>query len=88
MMRKFHSACMIFLLIGFCAMLIFCKKDTTSEEEVDQMAEKNGMKEEPKMNIQKQTFGQMPDGSEVLLFTLTNATGLEAKVMTYGATLV
>ena len=33
-------------------------------------------------------FGQTPDGAEVLLFTLTNAAGLEAKVMTYGATLV
>ncbi len=30
----------------------------------------------------------MPDGTEVFLFTLTNAAGLEAKVMTYGATLV
>ena len=38
--------------------------------------------------VTRSTFGQMPDGTEVLLFTLANAAGLEAKVMTYGATLV
>ena len=41
-----------------------------------------------KPTVEKSTFGKMPDGTEVLLFTLTNAAGLEAKVMTYGATLV
>jgi len=34
----------------------------------------------------KSPFGQMPDGTVVDLYTLTNSHGLEVKVMTYGAT--
>jgi aldose 1-epimerase len=33
-------------------------------------------------------FGSMPDGSPVKLFTMTNAAGMEVRVMTYGAILV
>jgi len=47
-------------------------------------AEKDG--ERP--TVARSVFGQMPDGAEVHLFTLANAAGLEARVMTYGATLV
>jgi len=39
------------------------------------------------MSVQKNPFGQMPDGTEVDLYTLTNANGLKATIMTYGATL-
>ncbi len=38
--------------------------------------------------IQKSTYGALPDGTQVDLYTLTNAHGLEAKIMTYGATLI
>ncbi len=41
-----------------------------------------------KMDIRKQSFGRLPDGSEVEVFTLTNSHGLKARIMTYGATLV
>src|SRR5260370_30447290 len=34
------------------------------------------------------TFGTMPDGARVDLFTLTNAHGLEVRVITYGAVIV
>ncbi|MEO0445446.1 MAG: galactose-1-epimerase, partial [Verrucomicrobiota bacterium] len=34
------------------------------------------------------SFGAMPDGSEVKLFTLTNKSGMVAKVTEYGAILV
>ncbi len=37
--------------------------------------------------VDKQVYGKMPDGTEVDLYTLTNANGIEAKVMTLGATL-
>jgi len=37
--------------------------------------------------VEESTFGQMPDGTRVDLYTLTNAHGLEVKVMTFGATL-
>ncbi|MGQ9672785.1 MAG: aldose epimerase family protein [Candidatus Aminicenantales bacterium] len=46
------------------------------------------MKGITKMDIQKQTFGHLPDGSEVEIYILTNSHGLKAKIMTYGATLV
>ena len=39
------------------------------------------------MSIERESFGKMPDGEEVELFTLTNRNGLRAKIMTYGATL-
>jgi len=37
--------------------------------------------------ISVETFGQMPDGREVKIFTLKNANGMIAKVTEYGATL-
>ncbi len=40
------------------------------------------------MDIQKEIFGRLPDGTAVDLFTLTNGKGIKAKLMTYGATLV
>lgn len=39
------------------------------------------------MSVQKKPFGQMPDGTEVDLYTLTNANGLKATITTYGAML-
>ncbi len=41
-----------------------------------------------RMDIQKQPFGKLADGSEVEIYALTNSHGLRAKIMTYGATLV
>ena len=38
--------------------------------------------------VRREVFGKLPDGSEVHLYTLSNGRGLEARVMTYGATLV
>ncbi|WP_341938521.1 galactose-1-epimerase [Marinimicrobium sp. C2-29] len=34
--------------------------------------------------INKQSFGELPDGGEVTLFTLNNGQGMEAKLMNYG----
>jgi len=39
------------------------------------------------MRIDHQMLGRTPDGTEVEQFTLTNAAGLGASIMTYGATL-
>jgi len=41
----------------------------------------------PAPTVTKTLFGRLPDGTEVDLVTLTNSHGLEAQVMTYGATL-
>jgi aldose 1-epimerase len=37
--------------------------------------------------IQKQPFGKTPDGREVFLYTLTNASGMEVKITNYGGTI-
>jgi aldose 1-epimerase len=43
---------------------------------------------EETMKIRKEHFGRLADGATVDIFTLTNAHGLQARVMTYGAILV
>jgi len=45
-------------------------------------------KEESKMSIRKESFGQTPDGEQVDLYKLTNAHGLRARITNYGAILV
>jgi aldose 1-epimerase len=40
------------------------------------------------MNSTREPFGKLPDGTAVELFTLTNAKGVNARLMTYGAILV
>ena len=40
---------------------------------------------QPLKRLEEREFGKMPDGTAVKLFTLRNAKGLSAKVMTYGA---
>ncbi len=57
-----------------------CKEETAPEEEQ--------METKALVDIQKQGFGQLPDGKNVDLYVLTNASGVKASVMTYGATLV
>jgi aldose 1-epimerase len=46
------------------------------------------MKAEAMQRIQKQPFGKTADGQAVDLYTLTNANGLEAKIITYGGIVV
>jgi aldose 1-epimerase len=40
------------------------------------------------MDVRKEAFSKTPDGREVELYTLTNANGLRAKIITYGAIVV
>ncbi|MDH4196928.1 MAG: galactose mutarotase, partial [Candidatus Aminicenantes bacterium] len=45
-------------------------------------------KGETSMFVKKDPFGALPDGTAVEIYTLTNDRGIEARLMTYGATLV
>ena len=40
------------------------------------------------MDVKKEAFGRLADGTAVDIYTLTNKAGIEARVMTYGAILV
>ncbi len=40
------------------------------------------------INIAEETFGVLPSGEHVMLYTMKNANGMQASVMNYGATLV
>ena len=42
----------------------------------------------PRVAITREIFGSLPDGTPVDIYSLKNEAGLEARVMTYGATLV
>jgi aldose 1-epimerase len=48
-------------------------------------ANKQGKKKEP---VMKEAFGKTAEGTPVDLYTLTNKSGMTAKIMTYGATLI
>jgi aldose 1-epimerase len=64
------------ILAGFFS----CNSEKTASKE-----QKEGT---AKMDIQQQSFGRLANSTEVEIFTLTNSSGLRARVMTYGATLV
>ncbi|MDH7598348.1 MAG: aldose epimerase family protein [Sedimentisphaerales bacterium] len=51
---------------------------------------KESFKKEGKvgMDIKKSVFGKTPDGRQVDLYTLTNSKGIEARIMTFGGTVV
>lgn len=38
--------------------------------------------------IRKESFGKMPDGADVEIYTLSNKNGIEARIMTYGGIIV
>src|SRR5471030_3137559 len=40
------------------------------------------------IDVKKQAYGNMPDGSPVELYTLTNANGMQAGIITYGGAVV
>ena len=41
-----------------------------------------------KNDVKKQAFGKTPEGADVELYTLTNANGMQAGIITYGGTVV
>jgi len=74
------TACVI-LALGLAALAGACKKETpVTQKGEDVMAHPKSVVQEP--------FGRLSDGTAVELYTLTNAGGLRARIMTYGAILV
>ncbi len=67
-----------FCLVSACTILLI----TGSDEPM------NAQTLPPKSSIRKQSFGSLPDGTPVDLYTLTNQSGMQARIMTYGGTIV
>lgn len=65
----------ILLLLGCLPMFFFACKDTKKVEET---------MVEPTSSISKLSFGQMPDGAEVDVYSLKNSNGMEVKITNYG----
>ena len=70
-----------FVLVVTVVCMPGCKKKTPTPKEPE-------VKEIRLMSAQKESFGQTSDGRQIDLFTLTNTSGLRAKIMSYGAILV
>ena len=74
------------LVIAAAAILSGCKGKKAAPPEQPQDAA--GIKGGTIMDIQKEIFGQLPDGTAVEIYTLTNSKGVRTRIMTYGATVV
>jgi len=79
MVKKIFAAALC-AAVGLAAMA--CQK---SEQAPAASASTKG---EMGMEVKSERFGTTPDGVPVEIFTLTNGKGIEARIMTYGATLV
>jgi aldose 1-epimerase len=72
----FLAALSLAAIAGFIA----CKGQKSTPEE-----QTGGI---TKMDLKKESFGRLPDGAGIELYTLTNKNGLRVRIMTYGATVV
>jgi aldose 1-epimerase len=74
-MSQFTLPGLLVLALGFSWLLGM----TNADERKSRPAGQSGSR-----GIQKHEFGQIPDGTPVDLFVLTNAAGVKVKIMTYG----
>lgn len=70
------------LWIGGLAVIATGMCSCTEQKEGKQQA---AAEDECKMKIEKQPYGQLPDGQKVDLYTLTNTHGMTARITNYGA---
>lgn len=71
----------LFLALSLTSIVLFsigCQQTSSSEQSTTSM----------KMGITKEPWGNLPDGTPVDLYTLTNKNGIEAKITTYGGIVV
>jgi aldose 1-epimerase len=82
-MRRSTKRALLAILVPALALgAVACKEDAVAP------SAKTAEQGDPTMKTKREHFGRLADGTAVELFTLTNASGLEARVMTYGAILV
>lgn len=72
---KHHS---LILLLGGALLFVKCNPKTENATMADTT------RVETKADVSSSPFGKLPDGTEVSLFTLTNARGMKMTVMNYG----
>lgn len=72
----------VLMCAAVCLAVAACKKEEQA------LAAGASTKGETTMSVKQEPFGNLPNGTPVEIFTLTNKKGLEARIMTYGATLV
>jgi aldose 1-epimerase len=84
-MRLSLHLCVIALAgLGFAALTGACRKESPAPPQGGE-----NMAATPALTtVAREPFGTLPQGESVELYTLTNAHGLRARIMTYGATLV
>jgi aldose 1-epimerase len=78
-MKRFGPAAGLAAAFLFSTILVGCQSAQPRSEA--------GVKSEKKavLNVEKTSYGKLPDGRPVDLYTLTNANGLRARLTTYGA---
>ena len=79
---------MLVLAVAVISMSGCKKKDTTVKEPQAKPEVKPEAKETRQMSANKESFGKTPDGKQVDLYTLTNTSGITAKITSFGGILV
>lgn len=82
---QFKRACTLLSLLALGISLSGCGQQTSEVGNTDAQKSQTAAKgAEPK--LKKESFGKLPDGTEVDSYTLTNKNGVEVKITNYGAT--
>jgi aldose 1-epimerase len=79
-----YLKCVLLAALSLSTALAFC----SCKKQPDAGNDSAHSKGKAKMDVMKEAFGKTADGTEVDLYKLTNANGLRASIMTYGAIVV
>ena len=75
------SGLSLLILVACCVSLVSCERAAPPTGGPTE-------KGETQMTIEKAPYGKLPDGRQVDIYTLTNAKGMRARLINYGATTV